>query len=257
MSDGLGLLREASATGNKANSSALPPHKRKVLSLELSNSPPPSVYDLLTRFWKHPLPNPAMDAHSTVDGLPDAGERDRADKAGWITREFTLSLEIAVELIGRGIPFLVALVEAGFSQPRLCVGADAVRGTALLADGLASTLAARLIHKYTGLNCDSSPALSCGRGLDSRRLKRVCEFIDANLGCELHLDQLAQVACLSQYHFARAFKKATGHTVHQYLTMMRLQRAKELLAADKSSIADIAFQCSFSSQANFTKAFVR
>jgi len=128
---------------------------------------------------------------------------------------------------------------------------------ALLADGLASTLAARLIHKYAGLNCNSSPALSGGRGLDSRRLKRVCEFIDANLGCELHLDQLAQVACLSQYHFARAFKKATAHTVHQYLTTVRLERAKELLAADESSIADIAFQCSFSSQANFTKAFVR
>jgi AraC-like DNA-binding protein len=62
---------------------------------------------------------------------------------------------------------------------------------------------------------------------------------------------------LSQYHFARAFKKATAHTVHQYLTTVRLERAKELLAADESSIADIAFQCSFSSQANFTKAFVR
>jgi AraC family transcriptional regulator len=128
---------------------------------------------------------------------------------------------------------------------------------ALLADGLASTLAARLIHKYAGLNCDSSAALPRGRGLDSRRLKRVCEFINANLGRELRLDQLAQVACLSQYHFARAFKKATGHTVHQYLTAMRLERAKELLAANESSIADIAFRCSFSSRANFTKAFSR
>jgi AraC family transcriptional regulator len=128
---------------------------------------------------------------------------------------------------------------------------------ALLADGLASTLAARLIHRYAGLNCDSSPALSRGGGLDSRRLKRVCEFIDANLGRELHLDQLAQVACLSQYHFARAFKKATGHTVHQYLITARLERAKELLAANESSIADIAFRCSFSSHANFTKAFSR
>jgi AraC family transcriptional regulator len=128
---------------------------------------------------------------------------------------------------------------------------------ALLADGLASTLAARLIHKYAGLYCDRSPASSRGRGLDPRRLKRVCEFMDANLERELHLDHLAQVACLSQYHFARAFKKATGHTVHQHLTTMRLERAKELLAANESSIADIAYQCSFSSQANFTRAFVR
>jgi AraC family transcriptional regulator len=128
---------------------------------------------------------------------------------------------------------------------------------ALLADGLACTLAARLIHKYAGINFDALPAPSRGGGLDPRRLRRVCEFIEANLGRELHLDQLAQVACLSQYHFARAFKKATGDTVHQYLTTMRLERAKELLAANEASIADIAFQCSFSSQANFTKAFVR
>jgi AraC family transcriptional regulator len=128
---------------------------------------------------------------------------------------------------------------------------------ALLADGLASTLAARLIQKYAGLSCDSSRALSAGKGLDPRRLKRVCEFIDANLERELRLDQLAQVACLSQYHFARAFKKATGYTVHHYLTRMRLERARKLLAANESSIADIAFQCGFSSQANFTKVFVR
>jgi AraC family transcriptional regulator len=128
---------------------------------------------------------------------------------------------------------------------------------ALLADGFASTLAARLIHKYAGLNCDSSAASSAGQGLDPRRLRRVREFIDANLERELHLDQLAQVACLSQYHFARAFKKATGSTVRQYLTRMRLERARELLAANESPIADIAFQCGFSSQANFTKVFVR
>jgi AraC family transcriptional regulator len=128
---------------------------------------------------------------------------------------------------------------------------------ALLADGFASTLAARLIHKYAGLNCDSPPAPAAGKGLDPRRLKRVCEFIDANLERELHLEQLAQVACLSQYHFARAFKKATGYTVHHYLTGMRLERARKLLAANESSIADIAFQCGFSSQSNFTKVFVR
>jgi AraC family transcriptional regulator len=128
---------------------------------------------------------------------------------------------------------------------------------ALLADGLAYTLAARLIHKYAEGNCHRSPNSTRGGALDPRRLKRVCEFIAGNLEHELRLDQLAQVACLSQYHFARAFKKATGHTVHQYLITVRLERAKELLAANESSIADIALQCSFSSQANFTRAFVR
>ena len=108
---------------------------RKVLPLELTGTPAPTVYELLARFWKHPLPNPGAE-QPPLDGLPDAAERDRAERAGWIAREFTLSLDAAVELIGRGVPFLVTLVEAGFSQPRLVVGADAVRGTVLLADGV-------------------------------------------------------------------------------------------------------------------------
>jgi tetratricopeptide (TPR) repeat protein len=114
---------------------ARPPTGRKILPLELTGTPTPTVYELLERFWKHAFPNPGAEM-PPFDGLPDAAERDRAEHAGWIAREFTLSLEEAVELIGRGVPFLVSLVEAGFTQPRLAVGADAVRGTVMLADGV-------------------------------------------------------------------------------------------------------------------------
>ena len=109
---------------------------RTVLPVDLSfRHSPPTVYDLLGRFWKHPLPNPPADAPPPGDGLPDAGERHRAEQAGWITREFTLSIDAAADLIARGVPFLVTLVEAGFSQPRLAIGADTLRGTVFLADG--------------------------------------------------------------------------------------------------------------------------
>lgn len=94
----------------------------------------PSVYELLARFWKHPLPERG-ESLPPADGLPDAAERQRAEGAGWVTREFTLSLDAAVALVGRGVPFLVTLVEAGFSQSRLCVGADAMRGTVAVVDG--------------------------------------------------------------------------------------------------------------------------
>ncbi|MBY0395284.1 MAG: hypothetical protein K2X91_02290, partial [Thermoleophilia bacterium] len=108
---------------------------RLVLSLDLAGTPPPTVHELLTRFWGTPLPNPGPEVPPPLDGLPDAAERHRAEQAGWACREFTLSLDAAVELIGRGVPFVVTLVEAGFSQARLCVGTDAVRGSVFLADG--------------------------------------------------------------------------------------------------------------------------
>jgi tetratricopeptide (TPR) repeat protein len=111
------------------------PTARTMLPLDASGAPQPTVAELLARFWKHPLPNAGPEVPPPLDGLPDAAERDRAERAGWACREFTLALEPVAALIGRGVPFVLTLVEAGFSQSRVCVGADAVRGSLFMADG--------------------------------------------------------------------------------------------------------------------------
>ena len=106
---------------------------RTILPLNLRyDTTPPTPYDLLAAHWNHPLPNAPADAPPVPDGLPDAAERARA--VGWAAREFTLSADAAVALIGRGVPFVLTLVEAGFSQPRLVVGADALKHTVFLAE---------------------------------------------------------------------------------------------------------------------------
>ncbi len=108
---------------------------RTVLALDLKyDTTPPTPYDLLAKHWAHALPNPPADAAPVPDGLPDAAERARAETAGWATREFTLSPEAAAALVGRGVPFVLTLVEAGFSQPRLVIGADALKHTIFLAE---------------------------------------------------------------------------------------------------------------------------
>jgi AraC family transcriptional regulator len=94
-------------------------------------------------------------------------------------------------------------------------------------------------------------------GLDRRRLTRVKDYIAANLEGNLTIAQLAKVASLSRFHFARAFKAAVGQTPHQYVSGHRLERAKELLAHGDRSLLDIALSLNFSSQANFTRAFHR
>lgn len=96
---------------------------------------PPTVYDLLGRFWKHPLPSPGPDAAAPGDALPDAAERHRIEQAGWNTIEFTLTPDAAFDLIERGLPFLVTLVESGYAQPRLVIAADRLKNTLSLADG--------------------------------------------------------------------------------------------------------------------------
>jgi AraC family transcriptional regulator len=125
----------------------------------------------------------------------------------------------------------------------------------LLIEGLASSLAARLVQKCIGTSSGQS-IVSFARGaLDRRRLQRVLDCIEANLEGDLTLDHMASIACLSRFHFARAFKEAVGQSPHRYVSTKRLDRAKALLMQGDRSLVDIALSLSFSSQANFTRAF--
>jgi AraC family transcriptional regulator len=129
-------------------------------------------------------------------------------------------------------------------------------GGALLAETLAVSLAARLVHSHSGLSPDKDLEQLSHQGLDRRRLTRVREYIDANLeGENLTVARLAKVASLSQFHFARAFKAAVGKSPHHYVSEHRLERAKVLLRRGDQSLLDIAVALNFSSQANFTRAF--
>jgi AraC family transcriptional regulator len=125
----------------------------------------------------------------------------------------------------------------------------------LLAEALASTLAARLVQNHVG----PSPARAFPRinpeGLDRRRLSRVLNYIDANLEGDLTVDRLASIACLSRFHFARAFKAAVGQSTHRYVSMRRLDHAKALLIHGDQPLVDVALTLKFSCQANFTRAF--
>jgi len=125
----------------------------------------------------------------------------------------------------------------------------------VLADTLASSLAARLIQRYVSRSPTHLKSLVAEEGLDRRRLSRVLDYIEANLEGNLTLDELASIACLSRFHFARSFKAAVGQSPHQYVSAKRLERAKELLMRGDRPLVDIALALNFSSQANFSRAF--
>ncbi|MFQ3456678.1 AraC family transcriptional regulator [Bradyrhizobium sp. UFLA01-814] len=125
----------------------------------------------------------------------------------------------------------------------------------LLIEGLASSLAARLVQKCTRESTGQSIGSPARGGLDRRRLQRVMDYIEANLEGDLTLDHMASIACLSRFHFARAFKEAVGESPHRHVSAKRLNRAKALLMHGNRSLVDIALSLSFASQANFTRAF--
>jgi AraC family transcriptional regulator len=127
----------------------------------------------------------------------------------------------------------------------------------LLAETLALSLVARLIQNHAGASPSRLATPAVGEGLDRRRLARVLDYIEANLEGDLTVARLASVACLSQFHFARAFKAAVGQSPHRHVGARRLEHAKELLCDSDRALVDIALALRFSCQANFTRAFRR
>jgi AraC family transcriptional regulator len=89
--------------------------------------------------------------------------------------------------------------------------------------------------------------------------KRVCQamdFISRNLDRELSLEEIAQSACFSAFHFHRIFRIVVGETVGEFIRRLRLEwAANRLLSNRQDSITTIALDCGFSSSQNFAKAF--
>ena len=67
----------------------------------------------------------------------------------------------------------------------------------------------------------------------------------------------ARAACLSRYHFLRAFRAAFQVTPHQFLTTQRLTRARVLLRGGKHTVTDVCFESGFLSVASFSSLYRR
>lgn len=88
------------------------------------------------------------------------------------------------------------------------------------------------------------------------RINRVIDHIERNLGEPLSLAALADVACLSRFHFHRIFGALMGETLHQFVQRLRVERAATQLGArPQASVTEIAIDCGFSSSATFARAF--
>ena len=117
---------------------------------------------------------------------------------------------------------------------------DSSPGGKMLAETLALALGVQILRRHSNLE-PASVSLPGVRGaLDARRLRRVVDYIETHLAEDLTIEALAGVACLSPFHFARAFKAATGEAPHRYLTDRRIGRARALLADGRLPLGEIA-----------------
>ena len=224
---------------------------------------PPEALDLWYDGMKRHQPPPAGSVMLVPAGSP----------AGWRSSGYRDMLHILVE------PWLVGRVAAeefdldparltvppldGVDQPQLraamlAVDAELTAGGAggrLAAESLANLLAVHLIRRTSG---PRPPAGGSDGALPQRKLRAVVEYIEEHLDASPTLEQLAAVAHLSAYHFARQFKAATGLPPHQYVILRRVERAKQLLqAGTELSLAEAAVQAGLSDQSQFCHHFKR
>lgn len=122
----------------------------------------------------------------------------------------------------------------------------------LYAESLANVLAIQLLRNYTASPVRLTPRIG---GLSGRKLLEVKRFMAENYTRELRLEELAQVAGISRFHFAREFKKMTGASPHQYLLKLRIQHAKSLLQSSEMPLIEVGLQSGFSHQSHFTRLF--
>jgi AraC family transcriptional regulator len=146
------------------------------------------------------------------------------------------------------------LVMFGLAQALAGAMEQSGDGTAMFADCIALAFFTHIVRAYGNVPIGGRNARG---GLAAWQLRRARDLINVNLAHDLSIAKIAYECGLSSGYFARAFKRSTGVSPCQWLTKMRVERAKELLKNPRCELADIALLCGFVDQSHFTRVFSR
>jgi AraC-like DNA-binding protein len=120
-------------------------------------------------------------------------------------------------------------------------------------DEIGQVLASRFIEIVSG----KPRKAASGTARDRRRAVEAALWIDAHSHQAIGLEDAADQAGISPFHFLRLFSDTLGVSPHQYLVRSRLRHAARRLAEDDSAITDIAYDVGFGDLSNFVRTFHR
>jgi AraC family transcriptional regulator len=224
---------------------------------------PPDELDLRYEGVKRHVPPPTGSITLVPAGSPvrarSSGHKDELHiflEAGVVGRVAAEAFDLdparltVPPLDGLDLPHLRAAM--GAVDAELMAGGS---GGPLAAESLANVLAVHLIRH---VSAPRQPTLRRDGPLPRAKLRAVAEYVEEQLDAGLTLAQMAAVAHLSAYHFARQFKVATGLPPHRYVIARRVERAKQFLQQDSDlSLAEVAVCAGFSDQSQFSRHFKR
>lgn len=113
--------------------------------------------------------------------------------------------------------------------------------------GAATALATRLLQDF------AVRPLGGRQTLSKPKLRRLVDYIEANLETDLALAELATVAGLSVPHLTVLFRRTMGQSLHRYVVERRVSRARERLLAGDASIAQVALDTGFAHQSHMAR----
>jgi AraC family transcriptional regulator len=151
----------------------------------------------------------------------------------------------------------------GFTDPKLLaimtlLGDEAASGELtprLFMEHLIDLLCLQLLRRHSAVAASLQATLR--RGLAAWQVKRVTSYMRENAHQDLGLQELADLVGLSRFHFCTAFRLATGRTPYEWLTCLRMDRARGLLADPALRIIDVALAVGYQTPSAFAASFRR
>jgi len=148
---------------------------------------------------------------------------------------------------------------SGFEDPQLVPLLQHLREEAmkpeasrLFVRGIGQAIAIHLARNYTALTEAARGEVS---SLPGFKLRRVTDWMAEHLADEFSLPRLAELAGMSEFHFNRLFKRATGIPPSQYQIKLRLDAARRLLRETKKSVITVANEVGYSNPSHFAQLF--
>jgi AraC family transcriptional regulator len=121
----------------------------------------------------------------------------------------------------------------------------------LFIETLVNAACARILRNYAEVRYP----LSGPSRLTDDQLRAAIDYINDQIRESLELSSISRVAGLSEFHFARLFKAATGVTPFQFVTRTRMERAKQLLRKTRLPIFEIAERVGYQKPSHFSARF--
>lgn len=175
----------------------------------------------------------------------------------YLTRE---RLEASAQALTGGRP-VELLDRVGFADPTITriltllseETTVADPSTRLFMEQAIDLLCTQLVRGHSSFGALPDPAPK--RGLADWQVKRVTTYMRSMMEQEIGLDELAALVNLSRFHFCTAFRLATGQTPHQWLTQLRIARARELLGDPLLPVTEIALCVGYQTPSSFAASF--